>query len=53
MKMKCYNCGYVQPSTNPEKDREAWKELAAAGAYRCPFCGAKMEFNEDCTEVVA
>ena len=52
MRLKCSRCGYVQPSTNPEEDREAWGELVAAGVYRCPLCGGKMEFDEEKMEVV-
>ena len=47
LRLKCPGCGYVQPSTNPEEDREAWGELVAAGVYRCPLCGGKMEFDEE------
>ncbi|MCD6481692.1 MAG: hypothetical protein J7L31_05415 [Thermoplasmata archaeon] len=47
MRLKCPKCGYEQPSTNPEEDRKAWGELVAAGVYRCPLCGGKMEFDEE------
>lgn len=54
MKLRCPGCGYVQPSTNPEKDKEVWIELVNAGVYFCPFCGEKMGFDEDesCMEVL-
>jgi len=47
MRLKCPKCGYVQPSTNPEKDRKAWRELVNTGVYRCPWCGEKMKFEDE------